>query len=89
MRPWTTTHASHRGTASDYRTYLDEVEAIAGGAHGDPRGVQGYGSPLPPPLPPSGVDGRRVAAAGPGTLPPGRPAPCRPGRRPWTPTTTA
>ncbi|RYP83269.1 hypothetical protein EKO23_19605 [Nocardioides guangzhouensis] len=52
MRPWTTTHASHQGTASDYRTYLDDVSAITGYS-GDPRGVEGYGSPLPPPLPPS------------------------------------
>src|SRR4051794_39815700 len=71
MRPWTTTHASHRGTAADYRTYLDQVEAIAGGAHGDPRGVQGYGSPLPPPLPPSGVTAQDVAGTARGTLPPG------------------
>jgi hypothetical protein len=52
MRPWTTTHASHQGTATDYRTYLDDVSAVTGYA-GDPRGVEGYGSPLPPPLPPS------------------------------------
>ncbi|WP_426561271.1 transglycosylase SLT domain-containing protein [Angustibacter sp. McL0619] len=74
MRPWTTTHASHKGMHSDYRQYLHEVEAIAGGAHGDPRGVGGYGSPLPPPLPESGAGGdvsavpETVAAT---TLPPG------------------
>jgi cell wall-associated NlpC family hydrolase len=53
MRPWTTTHASHAGTAADYRTYLDDVSAVTGYT-GDPRGVEGYGSPLPEPLPPSG-----------------------------------
>jgi cell wall-associated NlpC family hydrolase len=52
MRPWTTTHASHEGTAADYRTYLDDVSAITGYA-GDNRGVEGYGSPLPDPLEPS------------------------------------
>jgi hypothetical protein len=55
MRPWTTTHASHAGTATDYRTYLDDVSAVTGYT-GDPRGVEGYGSPLPDPLPPSGPD---------------------------------
>ena len=55
MRPWTTTHASHAGTAADYRTYLDDVSAVTGYT-GDPRGVEGYGSPLPEPLPPSGPD---------------------------------
>jgi hypothetical protein len=53
MRPWTTTHASNAGTAADYRTYLDDVSAVTGYT-GDPRGVEGYGSPLPDPLPPSG-----------------------------------
>ena len=53
MRPWTTTHASNAGTAADYRTYLDDVSAVTGFS-GDPRGVEGYGSPLPEPLPPSG-----------------------------------
>ena len=52
MRPWTTTHASHAGGATDYRTHLDEVSAVTG-YPGDPRGVEGYGSPLPPPLEPS------------------------------------
>src|SRR4051794_12765049 len=52
MRPWTTTHASHAGTSTDYRTYLDDVSAVTGYA-GDARGVDGYGSPLPEPLPPS------------------------------------
>ena len=52
MRPWTTTHASHEGTSTDYRTYLDDVSAITGYA-GDDRGVEGYGSPLPDPLEPS------------------------------------
>jgi hypothetical protein len=52
MRPWTTTHASHQGGPTDYRTYLPEVSAVTGYA-GDGRGVAGYGSPLPDPLPPS------------------------------------
>ncbi len=30
MRPWPSTHASHAGTATDYRTYLDEVRAVTG-----------------------------------------------------------
>ena len=52
MRPWTTTHASHEGTSTDYRTYLDDVSAVTGYA-GDDRGVEGYGSPLLDPLEPS------------------------------------
>ncbi|MBA3338798.1 MAG: C40 family peptidase [Geodermatophilaceae bacterium] len=48
MRPWTTTHDSNLGTAQDYRTYLDQVEAIAGGARGDHDGVGGYDSPVEP-----------------------------------------
>ncbi|WP_157979815.1 NlpC/P60 family protein [Kribbella monticola] len=52
MRPWTTTHDSHKGTAADYRTYLDQVEAVTG-VQGDDRGVGGYSSHLPPPLPSS------------------------------------
>jgi hypothetical protein len=52
MRPWTTTHSSHAGTATDYRTYLDQVSAVTGYT-GDSRCVEGYGSPLPPPLDPS------------------------------------
>lgn len=50
MRPWTTTHEANQGTPQDYRTYLDDVER-ATGVMGDPRGVAGYGAPLPPPLP--------------------------------------
>ncbi|MGA8246824.1 MAG: hypothetical protein WB797_07960 [Nocardioides sp.] len=52
MRPWTTTHASNAGSSADYRTYLGEVSAVTGFA-GDDRGVEGYSSPLPDPLPPS------------------------------------
>ena len=52
MRPWTTTHSSNQGTSADYRTYLDQVEAVTG-VQGDGRGVGGYGSQLPPPLPSS------------------------------------
>ena len=47
LRPWTTTHDSNRGTPQDYRTYLDRVEAIAGGARGNHDGVGGYDSPAP------------------------------------------
>jgi hypothetical protein len=44
MSPWTTTHASHAGTSTDYRTYRAQAEAAAGGAaHGDWAGVSGYG----------------------------------------------
>ena len=50
MRPWTTTHAFNKGTAHDYRNYLAEVEARTG-AHGDWRGVSGYGAPMLSPLP--------------------------------------
>lgn len=49
MRPWTTTHDTNKGTARDYRTYLDEVEATVG-VKGDWRGVHGYRSPLLPAL---------------------------------------
>src|SRR3712207_2023605 len=55
MRPWTTTHASNAGTAADYRSYLDDVSAVTGYT-GHPRGGDGYGSPLPEALPPSGPD---------------------------------
>ena len=37
MRPWTTTHASHAGTSTDYRTYLPEVSAVTGYAGDSPR----------------------------------------------------
>ncbi|GAA1519782.1 NlpC/P60 family protein [Kribbella lupini] len=50
MRPWTTTHSSNKGTAADYRTYLDKVEAVTG-VQGDGRGVGGYRSQLLEPLP--------------------------------------
>ncbi|HEY7042100.1 MAG TPA: hypothetical protein VH419_00370, partial [Nocardioidaceae bacterium] len=56
MRPWTTTHDSNQGTSADYRTYLSQVEAVTG-VQGDDRGVGGYDSPLPPPLPSSGDPG--------------------------------
>ncbi len=62
MRPWTTTHASNAGTGADYRTYLEDVSAVTGYA-GDPRGVEGYGSPLPEPLPPSGPAGSPLASS--------------------------
>jgi hypothetical protein len=50
MRPWTTTHDSHKGTTADYRHYLPQVEALTG-VKGDPRGVRGYRSPMLEPLP--------------------------------------
>ena len=55
MRPWTTTHDTNKGTARDYRTYLDEVEATVG-VKGDWRGVHGYRSPLLAPLADSQYD---------------------------------
>jgi hypothetical protein len=55
MRPWTTTHDSNKGTVRDYRHYLDKVEQEIG-VQGDPRGVAGYGAPLPEPLPESSYD---------------------------------
>jgi cell wall-associated NlpC family hydrolase len=50
MRPWTTTHDHNKGTPQDYRHYLPQVEKLIG-VRGDPRGVHGYHSALPPPLP--------------------------------------
>jgi cell wall-associated NlpC family hydrolase len=48
MRPWTTTHASNAGTPADYREYMDEARAAAGGAYqGDFSGVSGYNDPNP------------------------------------------
>jgi cell wall-associated NlpC family hydrolase len=43
MSPWTTTHDSRRGTASDYRRYRAEAEAGAHGISGEWGGVRGYG----------------------------------------------
>lgn len=66
MRPWTTTHDANKSGAHDYRTYLAQVEQVTG-VKGDPRGVHGYGSPLPPPLaevPAPGGDGRTTAVPG-------------------------
>ncbi len=60
MRPWTTTHASNEGTPQDYRTYLPRVEAETG-VMGDGRGVGGYDSPLPPPLPAAPYPGSDAA----------------------------
>ena len=71
MRPWTTTHASHAGTSTDYRTYLDDVSAVTGYT-GDPRGVEGYGSPLPDPLPPSGPAGEPTTSMPYDAIDPGR-----------------
>jgi cell wall-associated NlpC family hydrolase len=64
MRPWTTTHAANKGGAHDYRTYLAEVEQVSG-VHGDPRGVAGYGAPLPPPLLSQGPIGDAAGHAAP------------------------
>ena len=67
MRPWTTTHDANKGTSADYRMYLPQVEALTG-VQGDDRGVGGYGSPLPPPLPSSGDPGLIPAGTTTGTL---------------------
>ena len=48
MRPWTVTHDSNAGTDHDYRNFMDEAQAAAGGdGTGDFSGVSGYhdGSP--------------------------------------------
>jgi hypothetical protein len=48
LRPWTVTHASNGGTDHDYRQFMDEARAAAGGAHaGDFSGVTGYDDPSP------------------------------------------
>jgi cell wall-associated NlpC family hydrolase len=62
MRPWTTTHTNGTGVAS-YMKYLPQVEAVTG-QQGDGRGVVGYGSPLPPPLPDTSAGGLQDALAG-------------------------
>src|SRR3954464_8268147 len=67
MRPWTTTHDSNKGTSADYRRYLDDVSDITGYS-GDGRGVGGYGSPLPAPLPPSQPTGQALTPADPADL---------------------
>ena len=75
MRPWTTTHASNAGTPHDYRMFMDEAQAAAGGAyHGDFSGVSGYHDPHPmggdePGVPPAGV-GPAHPPAGVATPPP-------------------
>jgi cell wall-associated NlpC family hydrolase len=38
IRPWSVTHAAHAGTARDYRSYLDEAQAAAGGGAASPSG---------------------------------------------------
>src|SRR5581483_2648260 len=53
MRPWTTTHTDG-GTWAKYMDYLPEVEKVTG-YQGDGRGVDGYDSPLNPPLPTTGT----------------------------------
>ncbi len=48
LRPWTVTHASNQGTSHDYREFMEEARAAAGGAYaGDFSGVTGYDDPLP------------------------------------------
>ncbi len=48
MRPWTVTHAGNAGTSHDYRQYMDEARAAAGGQYqGDFSGVSGYRDPNP------------------------------------------
>ena len=49
MRPWTVTHDVNKGSGKDYRSYLDEVEALTG-FEGDDRGVSGYQAAVPTPL---------------------------------------
>ncbi len=61
MRPWTTTHEVNKSSAHDYRTYLAQVEQVTG-VKGDPRGVHGYGSPLPPALPEAPAVGNDATA---------------------------
>jgi hypothetical protein len=63
LRPWTVTHASNQGTSHDYREFMEEARAAAGGAYlGDFSGVTGYDDPLP-------------MGTGPDAPPGGRPAP--------------
>jgi cell wall-associated NlpC family hydrolase len=45
LRPWTVTHEVNQGTARDYRTYLEDVEAAVG-VPGDWSGVSGYDAPM-------------------------------------------
>jgi len=46
MRPWTVTHESNAGTNKDYRNFMDEAQAAAGGHYqGDFSGVSGYHDP--------------------------------------------
>jgi cell wall-associated NlpC family hydrolase len=48
LRPWTVTHARNQGTDHDYRNFMDEARAAAGGAYaGNFAGVSGYDDPLP------------------------------------------
>jgi cell wall-associated NlpC family hydrolase len=75
MRPWTTTHASNQGTGADYRNYMDEARAAAGGAYlGDFSGVSGYRDPNP-----MGADEPTGPVPGTASPPPGAPvAPAEP-----------
>jgi cell wall-associated NlpC family hydrolase len=69
MRPWTTTHASNQGTGADYRNYMDEARAAAGGAYlGDFSGVSGYRDPNP-----MGADEPTGPVPGTASPPPGAP----------------
>jgi cell wall-associated NlpC family hydrolase len=71
MRPWTTTHASNAGTPHDYRMFMADAQAAAGGAyHGDFSGVSGYDDPHPMGGDEPGVPPRAAAVA---TAPPPEP----------------
>jgi cell wall-associated NlpC family hydrolase len=49
MDPWTVTHDSNRGSAHDYRNFLDDASAASGGAYsGDAGGTTGYGDDRDP-----------------------------------------
>jgi hypothetical protein len=67
MRPWTVTHAGNAGTAHDYRQFMDEARAAAGGQYaGDFSGVSGYHDP------------NRLGGDEPGGPPPPAPATAEP-----------
>jgi cell wall-associated NlpC family hydrolase len=67
LRPWTVTHASNAGTAHDYRQFMDEARAAAGGSYaGDFSGVSGYDDPNP--------GGAAEAGTAPGATAPPAPA---------------
>jgi hypothetical protein len=91
MRPWTTTHASNAGTPADYREYMDEARAAAGGpTRATSPAVSGYNDPNPMGGDEPGRSGGR-RSVGPGqeqarpaltATPTGRPTPSRCPRAP-------